>query len=48
MSDDLQAKLAESSELANRLFDEIRKAVIGQDRVVREVLLGLLALVPSL
>jgi MoxR-like ATPase len=43
MSDDLQAKLAESSELANRLFDEIRKAVIGQDRVVREVLLGLLA-----
>ena len=43
MSDDLQTKLAESSELANRLFDEIRKAVIGQDRVVREVLLGLLA-----
>ena len=43
MSDELEAKLTEASELANRLFNEIRKAVIGQDRVVREVLLGLLA-----
>ncbi|MEE9253601.1 MAG: MoxR family ATPase [Pseudomonadales bacterium] len=43
MSDELEVKLAEASELANRLFNEIRKAVIGQDRVVRDVLLGLLA-----